>query len=89
MLTYSCTEILRLFIPVGIGIALYGTTNSSYEVVLDNSTIARPTTDQGVFFSQSGLDAGFHNVTLVAKPTSDQQVLSFRQAIVTSIADSK
>ncbi|EJD03739.1 uncharacterized protein FOMMEDRAFT_154844 [Fomitiporia mediterranea MF3/22] len=72
----------------GTGVALYGTTNSSYDVFFDGSFIQNATSFQNVLFSVSDKAPGFYNVSLTAKPDSGDQILSFNNAIVNSAANS-
>ncbi|KAH8119973.1 hypothetical protein DFH11DRAFT_1557636 [Phellopilus nigrolimitatus] len=72
----------------GTGVALYGSANCSYDATFDGTMASNATLVQGVFFSTSNATAGFHNVTLTAKPDDDNQILQFDRAIVYSVANS-
>ena len=75
----------RLYL--GTGIVLYGKTNCTYDVVLDNSERRDVKPVQGALYSVSGLTAGPPSIRLVARPDSASQQLLFDRAIVTSSAD--
>ncbi|KAL5534029.1 hypothetical protein ACEPAG_489 [Sanghuangporus baumii] len=69
----------------GTGVVLYGLTNSSYDVVFDGNLVPNTSLNQGVFFSVSDVEPGTHNVSLIAKPDGEDQILSFNRALVNSV----
>ncbi|KAL5495045.1 hypothetical protein ACEPAI_507 [Sanghuangporus weigelae] len=71
----------------GTGVVLYGLTNSSYDVVFDGSLVPNTSLSQGVFFSVSDAEPGTHNVSLIAKPDGEDQILSFNRALVNSVVN--
>lgn len=83
---HAIPHITNKHILTGTGIALYGLSNCSYDVTFDGTLEPDTTLSQGVFFSKVDVEAGSHNVSLSAKPDSDDQILSFKGAIVTSAA---
>ena len=74
---------------VGTGAVLYGLANCSYDVEFDGNLVPNTTLKQGVFFSLLNADLGDHNVSLIAKPNGDDQVLSFDGALISSAANSR
>lgn len=68
---------------------LYGLTNCSYDVEFDGNLMPNTTLKQGVFFSLLDVDPGDHNVSLIARPNGDDQVLSFNGALVSSAANAR
>ncbi|KAJ6489915.1 hypothetical protein C8R45DRAFT_1138813 [Mycena sanguinolenta] len=68
----------------GSDIYLYGTTNSSYEITLDDvvSPYGPPTSD--LLFSSGSIAVGTHLVTLNATPSNVEQHLAFDRAIISS-----
>ncbi|KAJ7109800.1 hypothetical protein C8R44DRAFT_800587 [Mycena epipterygia] len=68
----------------GTAAYLYGTTNSSYEIVLDNiaSSHAPPTSD--LLFSTTNLTEGTHSVTLTARPSSSSRQLAFDRVVIST-----
>ncbi|KAJ6489876.1 hypothetical protein C8R45DRAFT_992047 [Mycena sanguinolenta] len=68
----------------GSDIYLYGTTNSSYEITLDDvvSSYGPPTSD--LLFSSSSIALGTHLVTLNATPNDSEQQLAFDRAIIST-----
>ncbi|KAJ7109806.1 hypothetical protein C8R44DRAFT_883851 [Mycena epipterygia] len=68
----------------GTAVYLYGTTNSSYQIMLDNisSFHVPPTSD--LLLSLTGLAEGTHSVTLTARPTSSSQQLAFDRAVIST-----
>ncbi|KAJ7220698.1 hypothetical protein GGX14DRAFT_515053, partial [Mycena pura] len=67
----------------GSAVYLFGTSNSSYEVTLDNTVNSLAPTD-GLLYSNEGLIEGTHSVTLTARPTNAAQMLGFTEAIVST-----
>ena len=69
--------------PVGTGIALFGTTNGSYQVVLDaNSTTFSPVDGNTLFFQQ-GLSQGEHTIKLISGTApGTTQLLMFDNATI-------
>ncbi|KAJ7447534.1 hypothetical protein B0H11DRAFT_2335369 [Mycena galericulata] len=69
----------------GTAIYLYGTTNSTYELVLDTKTV---TMDEpmatGLLFSTSDLQEGTHSVSLTARPSNSAQQLAFEHAVIST-----
>ncbi|KAJ7925098.1 hypothetical protein B0H13DRAFT_2314892 [Mycena leptocephala] len=69
----------------GTAIYLYGTTNSTYELVLDTKTV---TMDEpmatGLLFSTSDLQEGTHSVSLTARPSNSAQQLAFDRAVIST-----
>ncbi|KAJ7469593.1 hypothetical protein FB451DRAFT_1476458, partial [Mycena latifolia] len=69
----------------GTGVNLYGTTNSSYAVTIDNVPVKLPSasTQPGdLVFVASDLKNGAHNLTLTVKPTKATQQFAFDRAVV-------
>ena len=63
---------------------MYGQSNASYQVTLDGSIRDVSNTGSSLLFSTSGETIGTHNFSIIANPSSSDQVLSLNQAIVTS-----
>ncbi|EMD42322.1 hypothetical protein CERSUDRAFT_102669 [Gelatoporia subvermispora B] len=74
----------------GTAIYLFGTTNGSYTVSVDNNPATKPTPDPSanVLFAQEGLSPGSHFVNLTALADANQnQTMSFDGATVTTVLD--
>ncbi|KDQ11020.1 hypothetical protein BOTBODRAFT_470255 [Botryobasidium botryosum FD-172 SS1] len=66
----------------GSAIYVYGTSNSTFDVTLDN-TVTNGTASDGLLYSNTALPFGDHNVTITAHP-SDGQLLMLDRAVVTA-----
>ncbi|KAJ6528001.1 hypothetical protein DFH09DRAFT_1186236 [Mycena vulgaris] len=69
----------------GTGVNLYGTTNSSYAVTIDNVAQKIGTTRaEDLIFTTSSLKDGAHNLTLAVNPSKPTQQFAFDRAVVFS-----
>lgn len=69
----------------GTSVNLYGTTNSSYAVFIDNEKQKLPATvSADLVFQTTNLTDGPHNVTLTVNPTKANQQFAFDRAVVFS-----
>ncbi|KAJ7267222.1 hypothetical protein C8J57DRAFT_1469510, partial [Mycena rebaudengoi] len=69
----------------GSAIYLYGTTNSSYDITLDNEVLhfsESPAAD--LLYSNVKLPEETHHITLIARPSSQSNQLGLKRAIITS-----
>ncbi|EJD03738.1 uncharacterized protein FOMMEDRAFT_167065 [Fomitiporia mediterranea MF3/22] len=72
----------------GTGVVLYGMSNCSYDIIFDGNFIQDATPFQNVLFAASDEAPGFHKVSLIAKPNSNDQILSFNSTVIMSVANS-
>lgn len=63
---------------------LYGTSNSSYQIILDGTLQSSQSEVSGLLFSENDLSNSKHNISLVVKPDTDLEQLAFDRAVVTS-----
>ncbi|KAF7302161.1 hypothetical protein MIND_00783000 [Mycena indigotica] len=70
----------------GTAVYLYGTSNSSYDAVIDDKRSTNAPTGSNLLFSATGLTQGAHSVTLTARPTSSQQ-FAFDRAVISAQYD--
>ncbi|KAJ7444553.1 hypothetical protein B0H11DRAFT_437894 [Mycena galericulata] len=71
----------------GTAVYLYGSANASYDVTLDN-TVHSFSPFNGLLYSNDGLIAENHFVTLTAKPSNESQLMAFGYAIVSTVDQS-
>ncbi|KAJ7691187.1 hypothetical protein B0H17DRAFT_1063707 [Mycena rosella] len=66
----------------GTGVNLYATTNSSYDVTVDNVTQKTQSQSGDMIFHTTSLKDGAHNLTLTVKPSKATEQFSFDHAVV-------
>ncbi|KAJ7116794.1 hypothetical protein C8R43DRAFT_1038081 [Mycena crocata] len=68
----------------GTAVYMYGTTNSSYDTILDHVAYTHESPASDLLLSITDLKEGTHSVTLTARPTSSSQQLAFDRAVVSA-----
>lgn len=70
----------------GSDIYLYGQTNCSYDVTLDNTPYINMSAQADLLYSKTNLLTGIHVITLTARPNGTQQ-LGFDYAVISTATD--
>ncbi|KAJ7755055.1 hypothetical protein DFH07DRAFT_822744 [Mycena maculata] len=68
----------------GTAVYLYGTTNSTYDILVDNSPYVDVSPIADLLVSVTNLQEGNHNVTLTARPSESSEQLAFDRAVVSA-----
>ncbi|KAF8205873.1 hypothetical protein K438DRAFT_1817520 [Mycena galopus ATCC 62051] len=68
----------------GTGVNLYGTTNSSYDIFIDNVPQTLPAISKDLIFSTTSLENAPHNLTLTVSPSKATEQFAFDRAVVFS-----
>lgn len=75
--------IVTLTVLIGTGINFIGTSNASYDALVDNETPAVGLSPESLLlYSRDNLTAGTHTVTLVSRATDPSTVLTFDRALI-------
>ncbi|KAJ7292902.1 hypothetical protein C8J57DRAFT_1267517, partial [Mycena rebaudengoi] len=69
----------------GTGVYLYGNTNGSYEITVDDQDFPSDSpTSSGLLFSGTGLKEGTHSVTLTVTSTGLSRQMAFDRAVIST-----
>ncbi|KAK7686615.1 hypothetical protein QCA50_010215 [Cerrena zonata] len=71
---------------LGVGIYLFGSSNSSYRVTVDNNSTTFHGSSNGLLFAQDGMDHQPHTITVTALPKDPTHYFNFDYGILTDVS---